>query len=127
MIIFQVLRCDGPNTISDLLAFTLRMVPDESMADSGEPNAACESPAESRRKRKRKSADALDTSLAELDSFIDETKAKQAITARTELLKQMRLIMTTLRELGPEDEEGRALLQEELDNVKAQIRQIRSE
>jgi len=79
-ILFLVLRCNEPNERKDLLDFTLKTIPSESMVDSGESGATLEDAKDSRRKRKR------------------------------------------LRDLGPDDADTRALLNEQLSKVKNDLR-----
>lgn len=122
MILFQALLCGTDNERKDLLDFTLRSVPADAMRYSGEIQASNVSPPGSARKKRRISKDALDSSVEKLQSFLEDMRTKQSLSARYELLKQMENLKSMIRNLGPDEEEDKSLLTELLEKVRDDLR-----
>lgn len=111
------------NEHTDLLDFTLRTIPTEAMCDSGENAEIVLSAQQSRKKRRRDSSEALSETAEEFKSLVEVQRNAQRITTRTELLRQMRVILQMKRELTDGQEDERILLDEQLKQVKNELRE----
>lgn len=108
---------------ASLLGFTLRTVPSESMIDTGEIIPSNETTRISRSKRKRSADDAFNSSCDKFSSLIDSQRSAQTMKSKTELLNQMSVILKMVKDLAPDQQEHRAVLEEELEDIKAWLRQ----
>jgi len=76
-----------------------------------------------RKKRRRDSSEALSETAEEFKSLVEVQRNAQRITTRTELLRQMRVILQMKRELTDGQEDERILLDEQLKQVKNELRE----
>ena len=122
MILFAVLGCGRSNEKTELLEFTLRTIPKESMVDSGEQSMDFESSGSVRPKRKRESSESLHDSLETFREVLSGHQEAQKASSRSELLAQMNAILKMRRSLTAEETDERDLLNSELEKVKAALR-----
>lgn len=127
-VLFVVLRCAERNERNDILDFTLRTIPPDAMVDSGELILPARLRPEKRRSLKKNANDTLGDSIGELHKVLKSHRSSQLEarnhTSRTELLKQLELIMKMRRELQDDEVDEKDLLAEQLLKVKRALRSI---
>lgn len=121
--LFQILRCNRPDERTDLLDFTLRTIPAEAMVDTGETSITLDEARAARKKRGKRAGDELEESVVKFSALIDGQRAAQTVNVRSELLNQMRTILAMMRELSDHQDDERNLLSDELEKVKAKLRE----
>ena len=96
-VLFCVLQCRRLSEQTDLLAYTLRTIPVESIADSGESAQTCSVSPESMRIRERDATESLVSCIGDFKRAVhtqkDSTEKALNLSAVIELLKQYKLLI----------------------------------
>lgn len=125
-VLLVVLRCKYPNEFVDLLNITLRTIPVNAMADSGETTTPNESPVASRRFKKRSVIEAIGDTLSEMQTAIKmkferSTEVKKQKN-RSELLKQMGMLISMRKDVRNNDTAMFEFIKEQMEKVQKEIR-----
>lgn len=125
LLLFMVLNCSSGQQKNELLCFTFRNIPSHAMVDSGELISSAKNNPKSEKKRKRDISDASSDSLNELKKAVKSQntthESTQKVRYKTELLKQLSIILQMRRELGPGEDAENEVLNTELEKFKASL------